>query len=497
MTAAVLECRAISKRFGATQAVREVSFVLASGEVLALVGENGAGKSTLMNLIAGALTPDSGSVLLDGAAVPAGATARRAAGVAMVHQELSLFGNLTVAENLLLGAEPGGLLRVDDRALRARVAGMLAEFGLDLPPDAPVASLSPAHRQLVEIVKAVAAKPQVLILDEPTSSLENPQVDLVERATRRLASTGTAVVFVSHRLDELFRFCDTVLVLRGGEPVARGSIGEFDHDRLVTSMVGRPVATLYPSRDPAEPEPVPALELDRVSGHRVHDVSLTAYAGRIAGIAGLEGHGQGTVAEIVAGVRQPSAGTVRLAGRPVRFADPRQAVRAGVGYVPPDRRTDGLMLALPLARNITVTADRAVHGGSLVRGRREARAVRDVVARLALRCASLDQPVSELSGGNQQKALFGRWLLHQRLRLLVLNDPTRGVDIGARAEIYQTLRRLTDDGVAIVLVSSDMQELLGLADEIYVMYTGRVTGQVSGGSATEEEIMALAVGGRE
>ncbi|MCW2954457.1 MAG: transporter related protein [Conexibacter sp.] len=489
--APLLVCDRLDKRFGATHAVRGVSLALAPGRTLTLMGENGAGKSTLMAMIAGDLRPDGGAVRID-------RDARRetAVEVAVVHQELSLFGNLTVAENVCIGREPRRRSgRIDNRALRAQAEASLARVGVELEVDAPVERLSPAERQLVEIVRAVALDPALLILDEPTSSLEPSQVDLLFEATERLKAGGTSVVFVSHRLDEVFRFADEIAVMRGGELVASGPAGDFTRDSLVNAMVGRELEQLYPPRAVARAaDERPLLALEGVGGHGVRDVTLAIRPGEIVGVAGLEGHGQHTVAELAAGVLRAQEGRVLVDGEAIRLRSPRDAIAAGIAFVPPDRRGAGLMLPLSIAENLTVAAEHRLHARRVLRRGRERRAIVPVAERLQLRFASLDQRVGELSGGNQQKVLFGRWLLLPHLRVLVLDDPTRGVDVGARAEIYGMLRELTQQGLGVLLVSTDMLELIGLADRIHVMYEGAVRGTVAGHDATQEDIMSIAAG---
>jgi ABC-type sugar transport system ATPase subunit len=485
---AAVTCEHVRKSFGATRAVSDISFTIAPGEVLALVGENGAGKSTLMNLLVGALDPDEGSVTI---APPSGPLGRR---VAMVHQELSLFANLTVAENLELDRAGGGAL-VSERSSRAAARTVIDQLGVDVSVDATVGDLTVGQRQLVEVAKAVAVAPTLLILDEPTSSLEQPQVDLLFAAVRRLAAAGTAVVFVSHRMEEVFDLCDRLLVMRDGQQVEFGALAGHSRASLVESMVGRETSTLYPDRAD-ELSPVPEVELVGVSlVGRLHDVSLSFPAGAITAIAGLDGHGQGEVAEVLAGARRPSSGTVAVRGEPVRFSSPRAAVRRGIGYVPPDRRLDGLLLDKSVAANATLAAAPGLHRGGVLSTRRENRLVRDLVSRLAVKATSIRQPVIELSGGNQQKVLVGRWLAFRGLRVLVLNDPTRGVDVGSRAQIYEVVRELADSGVAVVLVSTDMQEVLGLSDQVYVLYSGRVSGHLTAAEATESAVMHHAMGG--
>ena len=491
MVGAALTCSHVSKSFGATRAVSDITFSLAPGEVLALVGENGAGKSTLMNIVSGGLTPDEGTVTV----APPGDGRGRS--VAMVHQELSLFANLTVSENLELDRPAGGAI-IDEQASRAAAATVMRDLGIEVDVDATLGDLSPGQRQLVEVAKAIAVPPRVLILDEPTSSLEGPQVDLLFAAVRHLAAAGTAVVFVSHRMEELFELCDRVLVMRDGAQVAFDDLARLTRNSLVELMVGRETEHFYPDRPPIVADAAPRIALRHVSvASRLVDVSLDFPGGAVTAIAGLEGHGQALVAEVLAGALSPTAGEVLVEGSPVRLASPRQAVRHGIGYVPPDRRLDGLLLEKSVAANLILAAARRLFRFGLVTHRRERKATADVVRRLAVKCSSTAQPVLELSGGNQQKVLVGRWLLHDELSVLVLNDPTRGVDVGSRAQIYAVIRELANRGVAVVLVSTDLQEILGLSDQVYVMYSGQVTGRLETAGASEASVMHLATGGAQ
>ena len=494
MSQPALTCQHVSKSFGATRAVVDVDVTLNRGEILALVGENGAGKSTLMNMLSGLLSPDTGSITI--ADPPEGGRA-----VSMVHQELSLFANLTVAENLSLG--DGDTTHRSERAKREFARSTLAGLGVDIDVDATVGDLTVGQRQLLEVAKAIAVPPTLLILDEPTSSLENPQVELLFAAVRRLSAAGAAVVFVSHRMDELFELCDRVLVMRDGRQVDEGPLADRTRDQLVASMVGREASDLYPSReardddqDAARSAEPAAVELVDVSlDGSLSSVDLRVTAGSITAIAGLEGHGQSEVAEVVAGVRTPTSGTLRRAGRPVRLRSPRQAVRSGIGYVAPDRRLDGLLLDQSISANALLAAMPRLFPSGIVSPRRARQVVQRVVSHLAVKHAALTQPIVELSGGNQQKVLIGRWLVDDGLEVLVLNDPTRGVDVGSRAQIYQSIRELTERGVAVLLVSTDLQEILGLSDEVYVMYSGRITGRLDSRTATETAVMHLATGG--
>lgn len=487
---AAVKCEHVTKSFGATRAVSDVTFSIGPGEVLALVGENGAGKSTLMNLIAGLMDPDEGTIVI---APPTGQLVRT---VAMVHQELSLFGNLTVTENLELDRSSGGAV-ISEQESRERARAIVHELGVEVDVDATVADLSPGQRQLVEVAKAISAPPTVLILDEPTSSLEGPQVELLFAAVRRLTERGSAVLFVSHRMDENFTLCDRVLVMRDGVQVTFSDLADHTRDALVQLMVGRETTHLYPDRGEVDLDAAPAVALHEVCvDTRLADVTMMAPAGAVTAVAGLEGHGQSVLAEVLAGALRPGSGHVLVDGSPVRLGSPRIAVRHGIGYIPPDRRFEGLLLEKSVAANLVLSAARLLFPTGVVTSRLEQRATREVLSRLAVRCTSSAQPVMELSGGNQQKVLVGRWLLHSGLRVLVLNDPTRGVDVGSRAQIYDVIRELAAAGVAVVLVSTDLQEILGLSDQVYVLYTGRVTGRLDTATATEADIMHLATGRR-
>jgi ABC-type sugar transport system ATPase subunit len=486
---AAVTCSHVSKSFGATRAVSDITFSIAPGEVLALVGENGAGKSTLMNMLSGGLEPSEGTITV---APPAGERARP---VAMVHQELSLFSNLTISENLELDRESHRGI-ISERSSRETAQRVMRDFGVDIDVDATVGDLSVGQRQLVEVAKAIAVPPTLLILDEPTSSLEGPQVELLFGAIRRLSSAGTAVIFVSHRMEELFAVCDRVLVMRDGQQVEFGDLAGHSRQSLVESMVGREATAFYPDRPGADLAAAPVISMKAVGVEgRISDVSLDFPAGAITAIAGLDGHGQAEVAEVLAGARKPSTGAVRIDGEDVHLPSPRAAVRRGIGYIAPNRRLDGLLLDKSVAANMTLAAAPRIFQSGLLSHRRERAVVSDVVARLAVKCSSLFQPIIELSGGNQQKVLIGRWMIYDKLRVLVLNDPTRGVDVGSRAQIYTVIRELASRGVAVVLVSTDLQEILGLSDQIYVMYAGRVTGRLDSDEASESAVMHLATGG--
>jgi ABC-type sugar transport system ATPase subunit len=492
----VVECRHLTKRFGHTVAVRDFTLNLYPGRVLGLVGENGAGKTTLLSMIAGEVRPDGGSIVVDGKEKNFGSAHQaRAEGIAIVHQELSLFPNLTVAENVAMGREPrtGGL--IDVGVLNRSAEAVLARLGMNLDVRQLVARLSPAEQQMVEIAKALYWDPRVLILDEPTSSLESQEVRTLSGIIRTLASEGGhCVVFVSHRLDEVFELTDSTAVMRDGELVAVHPTSALARDEMVALMVGRAIDKVYPEQLASDAAPRTVLELQAASSGPVRDLSLEILSGVILGIGGLEGQGQHALAEIVAGARSLESGVMLLDGKVARFKTPRDAIKRKVVYVPPDRRFSGLMLPLSIKNNVALAALGRLSALGFVRDRKERHRVFDTMQRLRLRYARLSQSVSELSGGGQQKVLFGRWLMLPDLKVLVLDDPTRGVDIGARTEIYTLLRELASRGVGILLISTDLIELLGISDVIHVMYEGTIVGTVPAHEATEETVMRLATG---
>ncbi|UKD57036.1 sugar ABC transporter ATP-binding protein [Amycolatopsis sp. FU40] len=487
-----LEVQGLSKAFRGVQALHDVSFTLQAGEVLALIGENGAGKSTLIRILSGAHPPDSGAVLLDGcpAAItgPAGA---EALGIATVYQELSLFPELTVTENLLFNRYPGRG-RIDWRGARREAAALLAELGLTVSPDQRVRELSVADKQMIEIAKALRRDARVLILDEPTAVLGGADVDRLLALVRGVTRRGVSVVFVSHRLDEVFGLADRYVVLKDGKLTGKGTIAGTAHDELVSKMVGRDF--VRGSRTPGAEIGEPVLQVEGLSRPGVVSaVSFEVRAGEILGIAGLRGAGRTELARAIFGA-DPHTGTVRLHGKPVRITDPLQAIKAGIGLVPEERKTQGLVAGQSCAANISLV-------NLLKRGRRTVRPAADrsvarrYIEKLRIKTPGPQTPVGTLSGGNQQKVVLAKWL-EAGVDLLILDEPTRGIDIGAKQEIYTLIRQLCAQGLAIIVISSELPEVLALSDRILVMHQGEVTAELPGRTATEEEIMLHAVGGR-
>jgi len=493
-TGIVLRMRDVWKAFPGVQALRGAELEVRAGEVHVLLGENGAGKSTLMRVLCGQHAADRGRVELDGKEI-APATPRDAAslGLVMIHQELNLVDQLSVAENLFLGSEPRRLGLIDARQMRYETAGLLARLRSRLDPDARVGALSIAQQQLVEIAKALRTTPRVLVMDEPSAALADSEIAALFAIIRSLCGQGVAVVYISHRMKEIFEIGQRVTVMRDGQTIGTHEVAEIDGDRLIQMMVGRPIAERIPKRHaPLGPE------LLRVDGLRVAGgapLTLAVRAGEILGVGGLVGSGRTELARCIFGATPLEAGRVFVAERPLARPSPDAAIAAGIGFVTEDRKHLGLMLGRSVAENITVTDLRPVLRGGLLDRKLERAHVGEWIERLRIRVASPEQQVMLLSGGNQQKVVIAKWLA-ARCRVLLLDEPTRGIDVGAKAEVYEMIGELVGQGVAILLISSDLPELLGLADRVAVMHEGRLQGILPQVEATQEAVMRLALGAR-
>jgi ribose transport system ATP-binding protein len=502
----LLEVRQISKRFPGVQALDSVSLRLFPGEVLAVVGENGAGKSTLMKILAGIYQPDSGSILLDGRLLPLGGIAEALRhGIVLIHQELNLAENLSVAANLFLGRETlwGGWLRLLSRAkMRGAARESMDRVGLRCSPDNLVRDLPLGQRQLVEIAHALAMRGRVLVMDEPTSSLTQRETDLLFDVINQLKRSGVSIIYITHRLAEVTRVADRVSVLRDGRNAGDLSADQISHSALVRMMVGRDVSQFYQrkhrfSQGPAPdggPHRLEVVDLCYAGGPR-SCASFSVGAGEIVGMSGLVGAGRTELAEALFGMRRVKTGRISIDGRPVRIANPREAIAAGLLLVPEDRRNRGLVLEESVLRNISLPNLDRLRFLSLVARRREAALGRELCEKLRVRTPRLGQTVGLLSGGNQQKVVLGKWLA-RRPSILICDEPTRGVDVGAKSEIYALMDQLAADGVGILLISSDLEEILGMSDRVLVLHEGRLAGELSRGELSEEAIMHLATGGR-
>jgi ribose transport system ATP-binding protein len=495
----LLEVRAVRKQFPGVQALDGVSLHVGRGEVLAVVGENGAGKSTLMKILAGVQRPDAGEMLLEGRSAEfAGVAEAMRRGIVLIHQELNLAENLGVAANLFLGRERvrgGPLGWLDQRAMNAAARGLLARVGLDVAPGRPVGSLPPGQRQLVEIARALSLDARLIIMDEPTSSLTQRETDRLYEVIDDLKRGGVSVVYISHRLAEVQRVADRVVVLRDGRNAGGLGREQISQEAMVRLMVGRDLKQFYPRRHAAGDGRV-RLEVRGLTfaGGARQPLSFVVRAGEIVGMAGLVGAGRTELAEALFGVRPVTGGQVLLDGRPLAVRHPAQAVQAGLLLVPEDRRRHGLVLEGSVLSNLALpNMDRLSVLGWVLR-RREAALSRDLIGRLRVRTAGPGQPAGLLSGGNQQKVVLGKWLARQP-RALIFDEPTRGVDVGARSEIYALMDQLAAEGVAILMISSDLEEILGMSDRVLVLHEGRLAGELPRTALSEEAVMRLATGG--
>jgi len=496
----VLTLSNISKTFGPTVALAEVNLHLQKGEVHALIGENGAGKSTLVNLLAGLVQPDSGSMLIEGRPyVAADPHDARAQGIALIHQELSLFPHLSVAENIMMGIEPSRWTLLDRRTLQAQTAEVLRTFPHpEIHPDTRVSDLSIAARQLVEICRAIAARAQILLMDEPTSSLQRDDVEHLFRLIRKFRDEDISVIYISHFLEEVRGIADSFTVLRDGRSVASGPIGSAPDEELIAHMVGRPVRDLFPTRSPhTSPNDQTVLEVRDLSAPpMLKHASLDLHRGEILGIAGLMGSGRTQAVRAIFGLDQAKSGNVTVKGKAlsVHGGAPAGRLKQKLGYLSEDRKGEGLGLALSVADNVTMTRFASCsHWGWLALSRQRQQA-ETVTTELAVKTRSMNQPVSALSGGNQQKVALAR-LLHQDADILLLDEPTRGIDIGSKVQVYETIAQCANRGKAVLMVSSYLPELFGMCHRLAVMRRGRLSPARPINEWTPESVMLTAVGG--
>jgi ribose transport system ATP-binding protein len=494
ITTPALEMRTISKSFSGNTVLASVNIVARAGEVLALLGENGAGKSTLMKILAGVHQPDGGEILIDGQpmkfARPADALA---AGIAMIYQELSLAPHLTVAENIFLGREPlkiSPIGFINDRDLNDRAKKLLDEYGFNLNPRARLGRLSAADRQLVEITRAIVEAKRVIVMDEPTSSLTDQEVKELFRLIRDLKARGLAVIYISHRLEELDEIADRVTILRDGNAVFTGPWGEISTDEVIKHMAGRELKEIFPPRKARVGEV--KLRIRNLSRPPKFDgISFEARAGEVIGIAGLAGAGRTELVEAIYGATHATSGEIELDGEKILAAQPSKSVVRGLSLLTEDRKRTGLCLNLPLSTNITLANVRALVSGGRLQRKFEVSAAQNYIQKLGIRPPAPSKPVGRLSGGNQQKSLLARWLFANS-RVFLLDEPTRGVDVAARSEIYREINELAEAGAAIVMVSSDLPELLGMADRILVMRRGRFVAELNAKQTTQEEVLKYA-----
>lgn len=490
----LLQVSGVSKSFPGVRALDDVSLCVQAGEVVGLVGENGAGKSTLIRVLAGAHQPDAGTITMDGERLDLrDPIAAMNAGIGVIYQEFNLIPALNAVENLFLGRES---LRLDHRRERQQATQIFERLGVSVPLDVPCGQLSVAQQQLVEIARALLQDVRLLVMDEPTAALTPREVASLARIVRELTEQGIGIVYVSHRLDEIFDLCNTVTVFRDGGHIATKPVEQLSRESLIEMMVGRAIVREYPERRSSFGDV--RLKVQNLSrGPAVRDVSFEVRAGEILGITGLVGAGRTELLRLIFGADQADSGTIELNGQPLQVKSPRDAIRSGLCLLTEDRKSEGLILGRSVQENFSLASLPAFSTAGFIQGRKERNAFAEYVSSLRIRIASQDQQAASLSGGNQQKVLLARWLERQA-GVIIFDEPTRGIDVGARHEIYQLMNTLVADGRAIIMVTSELPEALGMSDRILVMHQGQLAGEVKDvKSATQEQLMALAIGDKD
>lgn len=496
----ILEARLVNKRFGNTVALHDATFICQPGSIHALLGENGAGKSTLIKIIAGVVTPDSGDILIDGTPSTIQSPAQAAQhGIVPVFQELSLLPDLTVAENIFISNPPVNRLGiVGRRVLRQKTEALCAELGFEhLDPGALIREIPLAQRQLVEIAKAFSGNPRLLILDEGTSALSVQEVRVVFEAIRRIRDQGRSVIFISHRMSEVDEIADTLTIFRDGQDVGSFPMGGVSHEEMVQLMIGRKLEQVFPPKPDHTIPPTPVLEVDNLSWEpTLHEIDLKVGRGEIVGLGGLDGQGQGELLFSLFGVLRGVRGTIRVNGQETKIMSPASATKQSnrIALIPEDRKTEGLILPMSVRDNAVLSViNRLLNQFGLVDIPKERSTVQEMIERMQVKVGSPNLPVRSLSGGNQQKVVIGKWLLTDA-QIYLLHDPTRGIDVGTKQEIYQLIRKLADNGAGILFFSTELSELVGLCDRVLVLYEGRIYRELSGDEITEENIVSAALG---
>lgn len=494
-TDALLSATGVSKAYAGVRALRDASFQLRRGEVHALIGENGAGKSTLIKIMTGAVQPDSGEIRLDGDLINDNSPRRaRELGIAAIYQQPALFPELTVAENIAIGQDEGGMWgRVNWRRRRAHAAELLARVGARIDPQAEAGELTMPEQQLVEIARALGANARILILDEPTASLSEEDTQNLFNVIRQLRAEGVGMIYISHRLEELPAIADRVTVLRDGETIDTREMETVGREELIRLMVGRELSAIFPKEVVEIGAPV--LELKGVGSVEagIREIDLSVRAGEIVGLAGLVGAGRTELARTIFGLTPADSGEIRLHGRKVTVRSPGSAIEQGIGYLPEDRRRHGVVLEMEVGANVTLAALDQISGPGGLDFERERELAAEYSNRLGVKTPSIYTPVAALSGGNQQKVALSRWLL-RRPSLLILDEPTQGIDVGAKAEIHRLMTELARQGIAILMISSELPEILGMSDRVYVMHAGTIVGELSRAEASQERVLELALG---
>ncbi|MBT3636399.1 MAG: sugar ABC transporter ATP-binding protein [Opitutae bacterium] len=494
----MLECKGIGKSFPGVRALDGVNLSLQKGQVLSLIGENGAGKSTLMKILAGVQPPDEGEILLDGKPVEIEST--RAAldlGISLIHQELNLATNLSVGANVFLGREPlrGGL--IDESTIKKESAKFLKMVGLDVSPDTLVGDLTIGRQQMVEIAKALSVNARVLIMDEPTSSLSQAEAENLFVVIKDLRARGVSVIYISHRLGEVKELSDHVTVMRDGENAGELSRDEVTHEAMVRLMVGRDLSEYYERKDREKGDLALEVKKLRTPVHPQHELTFSVASGEIVGIAGLVGAGRTEMLETLFGVTPALGGSIQVSGAELELDSPVSAIAAGIALAPEDRKQQGLVIDMTVRENLSLAAlRRDQKKAGFLDFAKEKKISEEMITAMRVKTPNENQIIRYLSGGNQQKVVLGKWLA-MKPKILLLDEPTRGIDVGAKSEIYALMEELAESGVAILYVSSEMEEILGMADRALVMHEGRITGELTREELTEENVMQLATGGEK
>lgn len=494
MSEYILEMKGIKKRFGGIKALDGVDLRLRPGEVHALLGENGAGKSTLMKILGGSYTKDEGTIYMNGKEVDLSSPEKaRRNGIAVIYQEQALVDCLTVADNIMLGHFPsrGGVINDKKMAEMSKLA--MEQVGANFKPQTMLSQLGIAQKQFVEITKAVALNAKILIMDEPTSVLTLPETRVLFTLIKKLKARGMSIIYISHRLEELAEIADRCTVLKDGTYVCTCDYQSVTKDQLIEYMTGRKIANIYPEHGKNVGNVV--LEVKGLSGGNFHDVSFCLRAGEVVGFSGLVGSGRSEVARAIFGADPYTSGEVRLEGRKVKFRLPRQALKSSIVYITEDRKGNGLFLQMPISNNIVVSVLSRLSRHGVLNGKAEREVSRAYISKLSIKCSSERQLVGDLSGGNQQKAMIARAMV-TKSKVIIIDEPTRGVDVGAKAEIYKIIRQLADENAAVMVISSELPEVIGISDRIIVMHEGRVMAELDHAEATEQKILSYATGGK-
>lgn len=492
----VLELENIEKGFSGVPVLEGVNMSVREGSVHALVGENGAGKSTLMKIISGIHQPDGGRIIYKGKQL-SGLTPAKCLdlGISMIHQELSPEPYMTIAENIFLGREPCGKgvasRLVDFRKMERDTQTILDKMGISYSPRTVMNDLSLAGKQLIEIAKAISRNASVIIMDEPTSALTDTEVEILFKQIHELKKAGTAIIYITHKMNEIFSLADDITILRDGVMIQSGPKEQFTMESLINQMVGREIKDIFPKTDVEIGEPI--LEVRNLnSGKTFHDINFQLRRGEILGLAGLVGAGRTEVARAIFGLDRADSGEIYLNGKRVNTASTRSTIAAGIAYIPEDRKDVGLVLCRSVRENISLAALKEMESGGMLNLAREQAAVNEMISRLGVKVPSAESVVSSLSGGNQQKVVLAKWLL-RKIKVLILDEPTRGIDVGAKAEIHRMMSTLAAEGIGILMISSELPEILGMSDRVLVMHGGRITGELGREEATQEAIMTYAV----